>query len=151
MKSKKLIASGLVLLGLLLANCGSDSPTEAPADPNAQIVITSPLPGDVFYTGDSLRIKWKLQGNGLTDINSANIELSPDSGKTWIGLLNKSIGLDDPRWGNYAWLIPTDITHLGKTVSLSNDNVVLLKVMQYSTSDSNKIAILKLPITIKSR
>lgn len=140
----------LTLLGQLLTSCES-SPTSPATDPNAEIVILAPVGGESFFVGDSLKVKWKTQGKGIEEVNAVNIELSPDSGKTWVGLLNRSIGVDDARWGNFSWPIPGEITRLGVTYSLVGSAKIHIKVMQYSTADTNKIAITRKPFAIAAK
>ncbi|HKP97175.1 MAG TPA: hypothetical protein VJ385_15605 [Fibrobacteria bacterium] len=144
------VALSLAAAGTFLAACDSKS-TEPQTDPNDEIVIQSPRGGEAFRVGDTLRVKWTLQGKGLTEVNAVNISLSPDSGKTWVGLLKKSIGLDDSLWGNYPWAIPVAVTHLGTTYDLPASKGLFLQIMQYSTADTNKIAVTKKPFTVSAR
>ena len=137
----------LTLAGHLMTGCETN-PVVPTSDPNDEILITSPVGGESITIGDTLRIKWKLQGKGLTEVNAVNIELSPDSGKTWVGLLKKSVSIDDPLWGNYPWAVLNEVLRLGVTYSLENNSKILLKVMQYSTADTNKIAITKKTFSI---
>lgn len=140
-------ALGLALGGLCLAGC-NDSPTAPVTDPNAEIAILSPKGGERFAIGDSLRISWKVQGKGLYEIDAVNIEPSPDSGKTWVPLLNKSIGVADPAWGKFAWKIESEIPVKGAPYVLSGDDQAFLRIMQYSTGDPNKIAKTAKPFTL---
>ncbi len=117
------------------------APVEAATDPEAEIVILSPRAGDRFEIGATLPVKWKTQGKGIDEVNAVNIDLSPDSGKTWVGLLDKSIGLGDPKWGSFQWTIPADIQALGVHFDLADDSRIRIRIMQYSTSDANKIAV----------
>jgi hypothetical protein len=142
-----IVGLGIIMGCHFLAAC--DSPTSAPeTDPNAQIVLLSPVGGERYKVGETVHVKWKTQGKGDEEISSANILVSPDSGKTWIGLLRGSIGVDDPLWGDYAWTVKREMVHLGVTWDLSGNTRVMLKVMQYSTADANKIAVTKKPLSI---
>ncbi|HLP42884.1 MAG TPA: hypothetical protein VK465_15350, partial [Fibrobacteria bacterium] len=97
--------------------CGEET-TSPPVDPNAQIVLLSPSGGERLQVGGTVHIRWKLQGKGLEEVNAVNIEVSPDSGKLWIGLLNRSIGLNDSAWGDFAWTVPATLPKLGQVISL---------------------------------
>lgn len=139
----------LYIGALSLAGCDSNS-TAPVTDPNAEIAILYPVGGEHVFIGDILRIKWKAQGLGLEEINAVNIELSPDSGKTWVGLLTKSIGTSDTLWGEFPWTIPSEVKKLGVTYPLSDNANIFLKIMQYSTADKNKIVVTKKPFTISA-
>src|SRR5688500_9836527 len=80
------LVAGLGLAGQLLTG-RTEAPTSPPGNPEAQIILQSPSGGETIAVGGILHIRWKLQGKGLEEINAVNIEVSPDSGKTWIGLL----------------------------------------------------------------
>lgn len=139
---------GLAWAGAYLDACNSSTAPVVEADPNAEIVILAPTGGERITIGDTLRIKWKIQGKGIDEVNAVNIELSPDSGRTWVELLTKSIGIDDPLWRNYPWPVLNQVVRLGVPFNLANNDKVLLKIMQYSTSDTNKIATTKKPFSI---
>jgi len=145
------VALGILYAGQLLNGCDSGSATEPAPDPNAEIVITSPKGGERLLIGDTLRLKWIVQGKGVDDVNAVNIELSPDSGKTWVGLINKSVPVDDVRWGDFPWKILPSVRHLGVDYDLAGDSHVMLRVMQYSTPDPNKIAVTKKPFSIAAK
>ena len=144
------IALGVTLCGQSLIGCGT-SPAGPATDPNAQIAIQSPTGGERFFIGDSLRVKWKAQGKGLDEVNAVNIELSPDSGKTWVGMVTRSIGVEDPHWGNFAWAIPAEVKHLGVTYTLMDDSKLLLRIMQYATTDPDKIAVTQKTFSITAK
>lgn len=134
-----MVALATALGGLVLTGCDStDSGPEG--DPNAEIVITSPRGGETFHVGDTLRVKWKAQGKGLTEVDAVNIEVSPDSGKTWLTVLTRSIGTRDANWGNYPWAIPATLERLAIVYTLTGNAKCMIKIMQYSTGDPNKIA-----------
>ena len=141
---------GCILGGRLLVGCETSSTTPE-TDPNAEIIILSPVGGERFVIGDTLRVKWKVQGKGLAEVNAVNIDLSPDSGKTWVGLRSKSIAVFDSTWGSFPWPIPSEIMRLGVTYSLANNTRLRLKIMQYSTADTNKIAVTRKTFSIVPR
>lgn len=140
---------GISILGLFLTACNK-SPSEPAADPNAEIVILSPAGGEKLKVGSTFTIKWKTQGKGLEEVNAVNIELSPDSGITWKGLLTSSISMSNTSEGKYDWVVPGEINIKGVIYPLTGKTNLLLKVMQYSTSDNNKIAISKKTFSIVS-
>lgn len=143
-------ALGLVVwtfVGQFLIGC-DDSPASPPTDPDAQIVLTSPKGGETFKVGTTVRIKWKLQGKGLDEVDGVNIEVSPDSGRSWVGLVNRSIGPDDSSWGDFGWPVPASLVHLGKAYALAGNSQLMARVMQYSTGDSNKIAVTRKPFSV---
>ena len=137
----------LLLCGQCLTAC--DPPTKPdPGDPDAEIAILSPQGGERLKAGTSFLVEWKLQGKGFDDINAVNIELSPDSGKFWVSLLDRSIGVGSPDWGKYSWTVPSEIMHLGTSYNLVGNSRLYLRVMQYSTSRKNLIAVNKKPFSI---
>ena len=100
------VGCGMILTGQSFISCQSSpaAPVDI-VDPNAEISILAPKGGETFSIGDTLWVKWKLVGKGVDEVNAVNIQLSPDSGKTWIELFAKSIPLGDAKWGNAPWKI----------------------------------------------
>jgi hypothetical protein len=135
--------SSIVLLG----SCSS--PTKAPVD-TSEIVLLTPKGGEKFHVGDSLKVTWKLQGNGANDINAVDVELSPDNGKTWgIFISQSAILTGTAQWENFSYKIPSSYDYLGiKTFIMANDSQCLVRVEQYSTNDPNLISTTKTPFTI---
>lgn len=127
-------------MSLCLIAC-DEAPTEPAVDANAHIVILAPTGGEHFKVGQILHVQWRTQGKGEEEVTAANIFLSPDSGKTWIGLLKGSIGREDPLWGDYPWSVPAVLQNLGVSWNFTANDRVMLKVMQYATGDANKIAV----------
>ena len=128
----------LLTIGQVLNGCG-ESETGPKTDPNAQIILQEPVGGEHYAVGDSLRIRWKLQGDGVAEISSVKLLLSPDSGKTWILMVNKSIAVGDKGWADYKWKIEAGITNLGITHVLAGNDKVMLRIQDYTnTSDPNK-------------
>jgi hypothetical protein len=144
------IFPGLCLLTAcqFLTACGDD--TAGPAgNPDAELVLLEPKGGESFHVGDSLRIRWKAQGKGLEEINSATVQLSPDSGSTWIQLKNGSIGTGDEQWGNFAWKIPSEMDVRDTTFTFAGMDKVLIRVQDYADiSDPDKTATTTRPIAI---
>ena len=145
-----LTAGGILLGCLALIGCESGA-NEPPADPDAQIVITYPKGGETFYVNDSLHVKWALQGAGLTDVSSINIELSLDSGRTYATILGKSIAIDDAGFGDYAWKIPAAILKGGAPVALAGRKDLFFRVKEYNPSGPNQVAVMKKPFSISAR
>ena len=50
------------------------------------------------------------------EINSVSLELSLDNGSEWILIVNRSIGIDEAEWGDFAWTIPPQMTRLGNSL-----------------------------------
>ena len=114
------------------------APTQPVTDPDSEIAILSPKAGERYGVGETVHVKWKTQGKGVDEVNAVNIEVSPDSGKSWAGLLDRSIGVTDPRWGDFPWTVPAQIQILGAAYPIAGNNRMRIRVMQYSTSDPNK-------------
>jgi len=131
---------GLLLLiaGPILIACGDE--TSGPTtDPNAQLVLLEPGGGETFHIGDSLHVRWKAQGKGLTEISSVLISISLDSGATWASLKNRSIGTTEPEWSDYAWKIPATLSVAGVALDVAGRSKVLIRVQDYQDlSDANK-------------
>jgi hypothetical protein len=135
-------SSAIVLLG------GCTSPTQTPVD-TSEIVLLTPEGGETFHVGDTLKVTWKLQGNGSKDIIAVDIELSPDNGKTWgLFLSVNAIYPDNAQWENFLWKIPGTFNFLGTMITLANNSQCLLRVEQYSTLNPNLISTTKTPFTI---
>jgi hypothetical protein len=144
------IAVVLAAFSTLLPLSGCSKPTTGPATADSsQIVLLSPKGGETFHVGDTLRVTWKVQGLGLTDVTAADVELSPDNGKTWgLYLSVSSIFPGSAQWENFFWKIPSTFDFVGTTITLANDSQCLLRVEQYNTSDPNQISATKSQFTI---
>jgi hypothetical protein len=142
---------GLLLIAMLqvLTGCGEDAagPT---VDPDAQLILLEPRGGETFHVGDSLKVRWKAQGEGLQEISSVTLGVSPDSGQTWISLKNGSIAPTDAEWGAYGWKIPASLVAKGKTFELSGNSKILVRVQDYvDLSDPHKAAVAPKPIAVR--
>ncbi len=135
---------------ILIACDNSSGPGEA-VDPKAQIIIQYPKGGETFKVGDVVDIKWTTQGEGVTDVNAVNIEVSPDSGRTWATLLGRSVSLEDDYWGKYPWTVPESVTKLGVSYPMAGNAGLRIKISQYVTADTNKIAVMKKPFSVVAR
>jgi len=126
-------AAVLVLASLLCLRC-SEPEASDPACPSdsTQILLTSPKGGESFRIGDSLRVKWKLCNEGVTQINAVDLLISPDSGTTWCFMRVHSLPTGDPSFGNYAWLIPDSVGLQGQWYSLKNNTKCRVRVEQYT-------------------
>ena len=144
------LRTGLALTALaqILTACGDDAAGPS-GDPDAQVVLLEPRGGETYHVGDSLKVRWKLQGQGLAEISSVALWLSPDSGGTWILMKNASIAPADADWGAFGWKIPAFIANRGAAISLAGDTKVLIRVQDYqNTSDPGKTSSLPSPIAI---
>jgi hypothetical protein len=141
----------LAAAGLNLAACDDSGSTTEPVDPNAEIVIRNPRGGETFTVGQTVHVKWTTQGKGVTEVNAVNIEVTPDSGKTWITLLQKSVSLEDDQWGDYPWTIPDSLLRLGTSYALAGNKGLRIKISQYSTADTNKIVAMKKPFAVAAK
>lgn len=94
---KKLIAiAGLALLTALLlayAGCSSDDENPSSATGPCGITLTRPLPGEIFLSGEEVKIEWKRSGTDPT----VAIELLKD------GELISAISRDEENDGWYFW------------------------------------------------
>lgn len=63
------------------------------------VVLLSPGGGEIFAVGDTLPIQWEGGESG-----GADIRLSVDGGETW-GRIDH-VSSQDPRWGDYGWIVP---------------------------------------------
>ena len=134
-----------------LAACDKASPSGPISDPDAELVLMEPTGGETFLVGDSLRVRWKIQGKGLEEINGINVELSPDSGGFWVPLMGGSIPVQPGVIsGEFHWKIPPTLLHLGIEYDLTGDAQILLRVKQYQTGDKNKISVTGKTINIDS-
>ncbi len=151
----KIKFSGLFFVGSFFITvmsfmaCNSTTEAVAPGNPNAEIIIQSPVGGETFKVGDTLHIKWKTVGKGEAEISSVKVLLSPDSGKTWLSLKSSgSVGTQDPEWGNFPWLITAEKSSLGKTYPLTTGNN-LIRIGGYNQdADPNKNVTIARPFTI---
>ncbi len=118
---------------LSISGCNSSAtgPT-GPAD-TSEILLVFPKGGESFKIGSTLIVKWTEQGQGKTDVNAVDIQLSPDDGKTWINLNQRSITPVDAQWENFSWLIPDTVNYLrtGK-FALANNAKCRIKVDEYT-------------------
>jgi len=126
-------AAALILASLLCLRCSEpDADANACPGDSTQILLTFPKGGESFRIGDTLRVKWKLCNEGVTQINAVDPLISPDSGKTWCFMKQNSIPSGDPGFGNYAWKIPDSVELQGQRFSLKNNAKCRVKVEQYT-------------------
>jgi len=143
------IAVVLAASSTLLPLSGCSKSATGPSADSSQIVLLTPKGGETFHVGDTLKVTWKVQGKGLTDIAAVDVELSPDNGKTWgLYLSVSSIFPGTAQWENFFWKIPSTFDFVGTTITFANDSQCLLRVEQYDTSDPNQISVTKSQFTI---
>ena len=139
-KRISLVLVASALSSLTPSACNSSPETTSPAS-DSLITLISPLGGETFRVGDSLRIKWTVKDDPDAP-NAVDPELSPDSGKTWGVLSSKSIVPLSPEWGNFAWAVGDSLLVEGYNVSLIG-KPVMIRVQQYNTSEAKKISAMK--------
>lgn len=69
------------------------------------LVLTGPEAGTNWSVGGIMPVSWEASST----VQGVVIEFSPDGGKTWIPVLEESVGPSDPGWSNYEWTIPETI------------------------------------------
>jgi|GEM_PF-5859090 len=98
------------------------------------ISVLHPNGGESFHVGDTLRAQWETDGL----ITSVGIQLSIDSGKTWIPVTRRSsVNVGQAGWGDYPWAIPDSLD--GRSLVTTQ---ALLSVYDYFGTDrdrSNKV------------
>jgi hypothetical protein len=140
--SRQSLLALLVMCAVFAGQCqiGCSSEESAPVtvvETTAQIAVLAPAGGETYKPGDSLTVRWKLQGIGLEEVNSVNIEISPDSGKTWVTLLTGSIPKEDPHFGTFKW----KILPMYKGGDYTANRKVRIRVMQYGSGNPDQIAV----------
>ena len=94
------------------------------------IALATPNGGEVARIGDTLRIKWAADGY----VTSVGIQISPDSGKSWIPVTRRSsVNQGQAGWGDYSWVIPDSLDG----VSLAS-KVCMVSVYDYFGSDRDR-------------
>lgn len=141
----------ILVVSFTLAACDSGTSTQPVTDPDAELLLLAPVGGEKLFIGDTLTVKWALQGHGVDEVNAVNVLLSPDSGATWINLTPSITPADLLIWTKFPWPVKESITHLGITHPLKDNAKILFKIMQYSTADANKIAVTKKTLTIAAK
>lgn len=144
----------LVAAAALLSACGDDpvSPTAQtnPWPAEKKIHLISPVPGTVVKVGDVVHVKWETRT--IDDVDAADIELSPDNGKTWGFYLDQhAITPADANWGDFAWTVTDSVTGGSKSANLVGNDKVLLRVLRYSTSDDALIHAMPGPMTVQAK
>jgi hypothetical protein len=97
------------------------------------LVITAPKTGDTIHVGDSVRVTWEYDPDS---VGVVELQVSPDSGKSWLPAMNKSVQAVD---GRTAFLFPTEIGG----ISLQT-NQLLIRVRKYNSYLSDVVG----PMTI---
>lgn len=130
-------AAALILAGLPLSECSEpeSAPSASCPDDSTQIVLTSPMGGETFAVGDSLRVRWKLCNSGPDEINAVDMLITPDDGATWCYMRVNSLPIGDKRFGDYAWKIPDSVELQGEKFGMKNNSKCRVRVEQYSTGD----------------
>jgi len=88
---------------------------ESNAITSANIVVTNPLGGEIFQSGNNIKIKWTSQ-----NINNVKLEYSLDNGITWLTIAN-SIPAALGGVG-YDWSVDTSIASRKCLIRISDEN-----------------------------
>ena len=148
--------AALALAGSLgIAACDSNSSSATAPDADKWIALTTPLGGETYKVGDSLRIKWTVKDNPAGNIEAVDVELSPDSGKTW-GFLpwgpsktTGSVKPTSPYWENFAWKITDTLYIASKDASIKlAGRQCLVRVKDYLSEAELNQSTTHTPITI---
>lgn len=118
----------------------SDSETGAGA-PSTKITLLAPKGGEMVSVGDTLWIKWSIKDDSVDPFTAVDLEVSPDSGKTWDFIKNGSIPVEAPSWGNFPLVVPA-ISQGKLKFPLANTNC-LFRIKEYETNDITKTFITK--------
>jgi hypothetical protein len=142
--------SALAWAALSLSACDTADAGTDKVD-SSQIVLLAPKGGEKVKVGDTLRIKWKTQGLGITEITSVDIKFSHDNGVRWTTFRSTSIRPEDVAiWGNYPWVVRDSMSYpsVGNVYVLGDQ--CLIKVEKYTPTDPKEISISK-PFTISPK
>jgi hypothetical protein len=94
------------------------------------IGLLHPDGGETFHVGDTLHARWETDGF----ITSVGIQVSIDSGLTWIPVTRRSaVNLGQPDWGDYPWVIPDSLD--GKSLVTGR---AILSVYDYFGTDRDR-------------
>lgn len=100
------------------------------------IVLISPNGGETFHVGDTLHVRWSAN---LDVITSALLQISFDLGENYFALnTDSAIYADDSDWGNYVWVIPSEVMDGQTPVStLSDQCLVMVSDYQVTMTDQS--------------
>jgi hypothetical protein len=94
------------------------------------ISLLHPDGGESFRVGDTLHARWETDGF----ITSIGLQLSIDSGKTWIPITRRSaINQGQADWGDYPWVIPDSLD--GRSLVTAH---ALISVYDYFGTDRDR-------------
>jgi hypothetical protein len=99
------------------------------------IRLASPLGGESFRVGDTLRIAWSTKYDPEFPVDAVDVKMSADSGKTWAYLRPGSILPESRYWGLFPWVVADSISVLGKKAGIVGNPGVCVRVEQYTTTD----------------
>lgn len=131
------LVAGL-LAGALAACSDEESPAGPSENPNALITLSSPKGGETYRIGDTVWVEWTVK-DVANPVDAVDPMLSADSGKNWVNLKSASIAVGTLSWGRWGWKVPDSVRSSTGYIRLAGRSVKL-KVEQYSTSDSLKMA-----------
>ncbi|MBD3317387.1 MAG: hypothetical protein GF344_16485 [Chitinivibrionales bacterium] len=86
-------------------------------EPDEGYRIISPNANENYEIGDTVSMRWAA----AKELDHVIIDVSADSGKSWMSILGGEISRDTSAWGNAMWVIPQTIGEtslLGATLAL---------------------------------
>jgi hypothetical protein len=102
------------------------------------IRMHSPLGGESFRVGDTLRITWTVKDAPENPVDAVDVMISADSGKSWGYLRSSSILPQNPYWGRFPWVVRDSISILGTKTNLTGNPGVCVRVQQYSMPEPTR-------------
>lgn len=111
---------------LLDVLCLTPSSSYVPNDADVDFVsvqpltLISPVGGETFTAGEAMTIEWSAV---QTRVNEVDLYFSFNDGESWLKLNgSSSVGVSDPGWGSYDWVIPADSASMTCLVKIENYN-----------------------------
>jgi hypothetical protein len=80
------------LLGLFALSIGCNNSTNPPPTPPGPLQLLHPTGGETFKVGQAVTVQWKI--NDSTQLSTVEVDLSIDSGKTFLSIFDHSFPLD---------------------------------------------------------
>lgn len=84
--------------GLEIVGAGSTMPPQT-------ILFSAPVGGKNYDTGETLTIAWRASA----DVSSVMLEVTLNDGEEYLQIQSSQVARSDPKWGNYAWIVPANL------------------------------------------